>query len=114
MRLIAKENVQAESWYPNECVVTKRGDIDLIDTGQTCEPNPAYESFQVYLGAEYVKQLAEDLLGMKPASEVQELEEKIASLKEKHDELEKQINAFGALNELLGELEKEKANGTPV
>lgn len=88
--------VEKANMPPAKCAVT--GDIDgpFIDTGAWCANVDPY----IYLHVPYVEQLARDLLGMVPKSEIEELRAKV-------EELEGRVEDYGKLARLVGEMESE-------
>lgn len=79
---------------PGKCIVT--GDIDgpFIDTGTYAGEIDPY----IYLHAPYVEQLARELLGMVPASDVEKLQADLVEMAAKIEPLQRFVDAHAALD----------------
>lgn len=91
--------VERATQHPQKCLFT--GDIDgpFIDTGVKFDPGGSLYT-HAYIHAPYWEQVARELLGMRPASEVEAMQEQVKALGEEIEGLREQLNAMDGLLEL--------------
>jgi hypothetical protein len=89
------------SFPPHCCIVTGRIDEPVVDFGDPTPKAQGPNDPRVYIRASRVEEAAEDLLGMVPRKEVEELEERLGAAEAETARLTELVGAAEALEQSL-------------